>query len=589
LAVPGRGFLLSSVAKTEHGTVIFGLGPSGYGLNLVFLVSLVLILMNLERTFRAAVGTMRWRIKFMVLGLAVLFAVRAYGTSQVLLTGNSSFLLQTINSAALLVACAMIIRTFSRSGHFEVNVYPSQSVLHSSVTVMLAGAYLFIVGLLAKLIGYFGGDNNFMLQAFVVLLAMVLLTMLLLSDKVRLRLRQMVSRHFQRPQYDYRTIWRVFVAGTARQVEARELCGTVTRLVSDLFQALSVTVWLVDDRKENVLFGASTSLTESRAAGLALDSGDAAMVLRAIRAHPEPVDIDASKEVWAAVVRRLQPDEFPNGGDRICVPLMAGEELMGIMILGDRVSGVPFTMQDFDLLKSAGEQAAASLLNIQLSQRLSQSKQLEAFQAMSAFFVHDLKNTASTLSLMLQNLPIHFDNPEFRADALRGIGSTVTHINDLIAQLTVLRQDISIKPAEADLNEVVNQAIAALQGTLKPELVKEQAALPKLMLDSERMKTVVTNLVLNARDAVGTNGRIEVQTSQNNGWAVLSVADNGCGMAPEFIRNSLFRAFQTTKKRGIGIGMFQCRMIVEAHGGRIEVESEKGKGTRFRVLLPVKR
>jgi signal transduction histidine kinase len=97
----------------------------------------------------------------------------------------------------------------------------------------------------------------------------------------------------------------------------------------------------------------------------------------------------------------------------------------------------------------------------------------------------------------------------------------------------------------------------------------------------------VTNLVINASDASAPAGEIRIETSQSKGWAVLSVADDGCGMAPEFVSRTLFRPFQTTKKKGLGIGMFQSKMIVEAHGGRIEVDSEVDKGTTFRVLLPI--
>jgi signal transduction histidine kinase len=108
-------------------------------------------------------------------------------------------------------------------------------------------------------------------------------------------------------------------------------------------------------------------------------------------------------------------------------------------------------------------------------------------------------------------------------------------------------------------------------------------------LDQEQFLKVVTNLVLNAAEAVPRGGQVAVETQQNNGWAVLTVSDNGCGMDAQFLQNALFRPFQTTKKNGFGIGMFQSKMIVEAHGGRIEVESELKKGTTFRVLMPVKK
>ena len=113
--------------------------------------------------------------------------------------------------------------------------------------------------------------------------------------------------------------------------------------------------------------------------------------------------------------------------------------------------------------------------------------------------------------------------------------------------------------------------------------------LPKIRFDPDKIQKVITNVLTNAVEAVGENGRIQVGTTARNGWVSVSVADNGCGMTPEFINDSLFRPFQTTKKKGIGIGMFLSKMVVEAHRGKIEVDSQPGKGTTFRVLLPIQK
>jgi putative PEP-CTERM system histidine kinase len=436
------------------------------------------------------------------------------------------------------------------------------------------------------LAAFLGGDTSFTIKAFVVLLGMVLLTLVLLSDRVRLRTRRFVSRNFQRPFYDYRTVWRKFTQSTARRVERADLCVEIVKVISEIFQSLSVTVWLIDEGQGKLGHAASTSLTEATAREIELDAAETAQIIAIFQTQPEPVDLDASAEKWAVALRRLQPDNFHKGGNRVCVPLVAGGELLGVMMLGDRVSGERFSLQDLDLLKSIGDQVAANLLNIKLSQRLSQAKQLEAFQAMSTFFVHDLKNTASTLSLMLQNLPIHFNDPQFREDALRGISKTVIHINDLIKRLSQLREEISVKPVDADLNTAVGEALKCLEAVPTVELVKEFSSLPKVRFDPAHMQNVVVNLLLNARDAINSRGQIRIETAQQNGWVILTVTDSGCGMNPEFIQRSLFRPFQTTKKQGIGIGMFQCKMIVEAHHGKIEVQSELNKGTTFRILLP---
>jgi putative PEP-CTERM system histidine kinase len=590
VAFLSSGDLITSISQSqpEHPWIL-RFGTHGFLLNLLCLLGSLVILMNVERTFRASVGTMRWRIKFMILGLGILFTVRVYTATQALLFHAVSSSVEALNSGALLLACIMFLRAVSRSGHFDVSVYPSQAFLQGSFTIFLAGAYLVIVGFLARFATIVGGDNAFPLKSFLVLIFLVGLAVLLFSQKFRFHTNRLISRHFHRPQYDYRSVWKAFTEDTLRMVEKTALCEALVKLISEVFQALSVTLWLVDDRKENLQFAASTSLSKSQAAKLNLDPSDMSRVLAALASHPEPLDIDSSKEVWAVLLRRLHPDEFRKGGNRLCAPLLAGKELLGVLTLGDRVGGVSYSYQDFDLLKSVSDQAAANLLNIQLSQQLAQARQLEAFQAMSAFFVHDLKNTASTLSLMLQNLPVHFNDPTFREDAFRGISKTVNHINDLIGRLGILRQELTVQRVEADLNDLVTRVLEGPQSNTmhKTDLVTNLKPLPKLRIDPAQIQNVIANLVLNAREAVGSGGQIRVETSQRNGWAVLAVADNGCGMNPDFVKHSLFRPFQTTKKQGIGIGMFQSRMIVEAHQGRIEVESEPGKGTSFRVLLPL--
>ena len=582
--------LFSVSRPVETGQLTLALGATGYMLTVLFLVSMVLALFNLERTYRAAVGTMRWRIKFMILGLGLIFAVRFCTSSQMLLSHTIDSRFQVVDAGALLIGCLLMLRSQFRAGHFDLDVYPSRSLLQNSLTVLFAGIYLLIIGILARVISWLGmSEGVFALKVFVMLAAAVVLALLLLSDRVRLRMSRLVSRHFQRPLYDYRTVWRRFTETTASCVKPADFCQAAVKSVTDIFQALSVTIWLVDDKKEQVVFGASTFLAEARAESLRPSPADVAELIRYFLNRREPVDIDAVKESWAAGLKQCHPDEFQKGGNRVCVPMIVGDEILGFMILGDRVSGVAFAWQDFDLLKCIGDQVAAGLLNTRLSQKLLQAKELEAFQTMSAFFVHDLKNTANTLNLMLQNLPVHFDDPAFRADALRGVAKTVAHINRLIGRLGSIRHELQIKPVPSDLNELLVRALADWEDVAGINLKKELSALPKILFDPEQMLKVATNLIFNAREAVtASSGRVQIQTSQNNGWVVLAIADNGCGMSREFMERSLFRPFQTTKKSGLGIGMFQSKMIVEAHQGRIEVESEPGKGTIFRVFLPLK-
>ena len=443
------------------------------------------------------------------------------------------------------------------------------------------------IGLLAQLIALLGGAGNFRTQAFMVLLGIVVLAVLLLSERLRQKIHRFVSRNFKRPQHDFRKIWLLFTERMSGVLDRDAMCAAAAKLISETFNVLSVTIWRADERKGRLVCAAST-------AEIAHDDAGDTRWLPLERAIPPddsnislPFNLEEVKEEWAQGLKRASSAHFRKGGNRICVPLAAGDRWLGCAILADRVNGLPYTIEELELLKCIGDQIAASLLNLRLTDELMAAKELEAFQTMSAFFVHDLKNATSTLSLTLQNLPVHFDDPEFRKDALRGIENTLNRINLHINRLSVLRSKLEIKPIESDLNQLVMETLSNLNGMPGVELVKDFHPLPKVVVDREQLQSVVTNLLLNARDAVGSGGQIRIETGQREGRAVLFVADNGCGMSPDFLRDSLFRPFQTTKKKGLGIGMFQSKMIVEAHKGNIRVDSELGKGTRFGITFPL--
>lgn len=562
-------------------------GWPALGLHAFLLVASVGVLINLEGTFRAAVGTMRWRIKYMLLGVGLIFVGRLYTSSQVLLFRGADLSIEAVNPAATLVGCLLIARAMFREGHFDLQVYPSQSVLQGSLAALLAGLYLLIVGVLAKVVTLLGGDASFAFKTLVILVSIVLLALLLQSDHVRLRMRRMVSRHFSRPVFDYRTVWRKFTEGTANQMDQPELCAAFSKLVGDVFQALSVSVWLVDQGKGVVALGSSTAQSSTQRLVPEIHQSSMGGVIRYFQEHPEPLEFESIQTDWAVTLRAWHPSEFRAGGSRVCIPIVSRGELLGLITVGDRVGGVAYSFQDFDMFRCIAEHAAANLLNLTLSRKLLQAKELESFQKMAAFFVHDLKNAASTLSLMLKNLPVHFDNPEFREDALRGIAKTVTRINDLTGRLNTLRHEMKLKFVESDINELVSNAVSAVQFGPDVSVTQNLSSLPRLNLDREQIGKLMVNLLLNAAEAMDGHGKLHISTGIADGRVVVAIADTGCGMSAEFVSQSLFHPFQTTKKNGFGIGMFQCKAIVEAHGGKITVVSKPANGTVFNISLPI--
>ncbi len=565
------------------------LGFAGVVLHGYILVSMITITMNLERTYRASVGTMRWRIKFMLLGIAVLNSVQFYMSTQSVLFHGTSTSMQAIRSVALLVACLCIARSFLRPGQFSIDLHPSHSALYGSITLVLAGAYLVIVGLLARFVAFLGGDSTFPVRALVVFLGLVGLAVILQSDRARLSLRQFVSRHFQRPLFDYRTMWQRFAEGMAAGADQSAIARSAVTLIASNFEIKSVTLWLANDRRDRLVLAASTLIDQAAVDAEQSRIEGFAAPLAHLEGHPEPVDLEETDMPGADDLRAHHARQFPDGGHRLCVPLVARGTIVGAITMGDRVGGLPYAPHDYDMFRCIGDHVASALLSVQLSERLAQTREFEAFQAMATFFVHDLKNAANTLSLLLQNLPEHFQDPEFREDAIKSCGRTVDHINGLIGKLSTLRGGLAIQPVPTDLNAIVAQAVRDWPPGAPQVLDQEPGTLPLVPADPDQLLKVVTNLVINAREATPPGGRVRVATLQRDRTAVISVADTGCGMSPEFVRRSLFRPFQTTKKRGLGIGMFQSKMIMEAHGGRIDVQSEPGRGSTFEVVLPLPR
>ena len=588
LAVAFNDRLYQAVAsETSRDQGALQIGAITTALHVILLISFVTILMNLEQTFRSAVGTMQWRIKFVVLAVGVIFGARLYVQIQAILFQGSEVVLWNVESGALLIGCAFLIVAYVRTRLAEIDVYPSVAVLRSSLTILIVGAYLLVVGVLAQVAQRFGGSEFFEWQSIVVLLGMAGLALLLLSDRTRQKIHVFVVRHFSKAKHDSARIWTMCSEQFSRVKDQAGVCDVAAKLTSEMFDVLSVSVWLLDDEQERLIVRASTARQSPLSGGANAPDTASPAVVDGLQTMSAPFDLETASGAWAEELRRLNSATFTTGGHRLGVPLRSGDRTLGVLVLADRINAAVYTAEELELLKCVADQMTSVLMNHRLAAEVAQARELEAFRTISLFFVHDLKNAATSLNLMLRNLPVHFNDPAFREDALRGIGNSARRIDDMIARLSALRDRPTLSPARADFNEVVSDALDRVSTTPDVQITRAFQPLPGILVDRERMQNVVTNLVLNAQDALKEDGRIEVRTEHRDGRVLLSVSDNGCGMEEAFVKDSLFRPFQSTKKKGLGIGLFQSRAIVQAHGGAIHVQTEVGRGTTFLISLPV--
>ncbi len=491
-------------------------------------------------------------------------------------------------SVTLIAANLLFAILLLRGSLLNADVYVSTTAIRYSVAIILAGVYLLGVGALARAVRYFYPSESLPLDAFLIFISLAPLAVLLLSNRLRRPLRLFVSRHFQRPAYDYQKVWMELIQRTASIVDVHELSTVACRIVSKSLEFLSVTVWLVDESQRRLTLAGSTPLFRLQDKELEEAGKSDPEFIRFMREHKGCIDLDDCDFSWPKETMQAKAELFSEYRMKYAIGLHAGGELVGVMTLNtDRVRYQPFGIGDLALLEPWAVQLASSLLNLKLLARLRHAKELETFQNVSTFFVHDLKNLASRLSLTMRNLPENYDNPEFRADALRAISGSVAKIDEMCERLSMLKQHIELRPAECDLNSLVATTLNEFKSNLRAELKQDLQQVPKALMDPEQIRKVLTNLVINANDAVNGNGVIQVKTIHDGNRIGFAVRDNGCGISDEFIEKSLFRPFQTTKKKGLGIGLFHSKLIVEAHRGTLEVKSAVGEGTEFRVLLPL--
>ncbi len=269
----------------------------------------------------------------------------------------------------------------------------------------------------------------------------------------------------------------------------------------------------------------------------------------------------------------------------LIVPLRISDDLVGFVVLTTARTHIDVNWEVNDLLKTAGRQAASFLGQMQAADALMEARKFDAFNRMSAFVVHDLKNIVSQLSLMQKNAERHRDNPEFQRDMLMTVEHSVDRMKQLMMQLREGSTPVDA-PHGVDLAAVIDRIQRA---KADQEPVPELELLAKVAATghADRLERVIGHLVQNAIDATGKGGRVWIKLGRQEEQAMVEVGDTGHGMTPEFVRERLFKAFQTTKKGGMGIGAYESFQYVQELGGRVLVDSTPDVGTCVRLLLPL--
>jgi putative PEP-CTERM system histidine kinase len=269
----------------------------------------------------------------------------------------------------------------------------------------------------------------------------------------------------------------------------------------------------------------------------------------------------------------------------LVVPLIQDRKLFGFVVLAQPRSRVKLNWEVSDLLKVAGNQAASYLAQHEAVTALMVARQFESFNRMSTFVVHDLKNLVSQLSLLLSNAEKHKKNPEFQKDMIETVYLSVQKMKRLLEKLS--SGDSPEKSAPLIIARLLQEVVKSKSIAEPRPILEIQDSSLSVYANSSRLERVVGHLIQNAIEATSRNGQVRVQLRREQDFAIVEIKDTGHGMSDEFIREKLFKPFESTKSAGMGIGVFESREYVAELGGELEVSSSESKGTIFRIVLPL--
>jgi putative PEP-CTERM system histidine kinase len=539
-------------------------------------------LILVEQLLRQALPHARWGLKPLCVGLAGIFAFDIFLYAEAMMFGRPNANVFVARGFANALIIPFLAIATARNTGWTVELHMSRSVVFHTTALLASGAFLLAVAAAGYFVLYFGGGWGQALLIEVLFAALLLGMMVASSGRFRSKLKVFVSKNFFSYRYDYRKEWLRFTKTLSEESSSQRVQERCVEALANLVESPSGVLWLRDER-EGFRRASRWNVPLDETPSGEPSNGPLARFLErtgwVVNLHEYASDPARYPELTLPAWVPSVPNAW------LVVPLIAGTELVGFVVLSEPRAAIDVNWEVLDLLKTASRQAASYLGQIRATEALLEARKFDAFNRMSAFVVHDLKNLVAQLSLMIRNAERHRDNPDFQRDMLTTVEHVVGRMNHLMLQLRVGTTPLE-KPRLADLRRLVDNVCNAKKSPGTAIGVDLTPGVFTIGHD-DRLEHVIGHLVQNALDATAEHGSVAVRLHRDDRFAVVEVSDTGVGMSPEFIRNRLFKPFETTKASGMGIGVYESTQYVSGLGGQITIDSAPGTGTRVRVLLPL--
>jgi putative PEP-CTERM system histidine kinase len=467
-----------------------------------------------------------------------------------------------------------------RIPEWESAAFLSPRVVFFNATFLGAAGYVFVMAFGSYYVRRLGGSWGAAGQILFLAAAALVLSVAVLSEKFRALLRVTIAKHIAPYRYDYRTEWRKLTRALSEPTDD-PVYERIAKVVAGMLSATAAGLWLRDSEGAYTPAGGDLAPAQGpREAGCREFFDfllDREWIFDLAEARdPRGRRFGVQPPAWMLADPHMW----------LVVPLICEGSLVGFVVVGESLAQVDLSWEEIDLLRAAGRQVASYLAFEQAAKRLAEAHQFEAMNRLSAVIMHDLRHLIAQQALVVENATRHRGNPEFFDDAVLTIEHSVKRMTRLMEELR--SGTLAVEAHRVELNEACAEAVRRCAGVVPAPSLERGDRGVEVVLNRDRLLQVLEHVIRNAQQATPPDGLVTLSVHRAGPNAIVEVADTGTGMDAEFIRNRLFRPFDSTKgEQGLGIGAYQAREFIRKCGGSVEVESAPGRGTRFIIRLPL--
>jgi signal transduction histidine kinase len=479
----------------------------------------------------------------------------------------------------------------------DIDLILKRSVVYALATGSLLVIYAAIVGVAAGLVTTVTVEFSILISGFAAVVVA------LLFEPVRVRVQRFVDKKFFRVQYNFREAQRKFVEEIKLCVDVRQLASLIVDRTNEIIPLERIAFFALEQpgNRLKLLEHVGYDLLESRTVRFEVEK---------LRSRlDQPVGIEGMIESGVAF-EAADRAVFQRWGMALVFPLISEDRsALGFLVLGEKKSGSRFAVEDVDLLQSVTAQAALMMERIALQQKLliehAEAQRLEELNRLKSYFVssvsHDLKTPLTSIRMFAEMLQRRKKlGTKQTHESLEIIVGESERLSRLISNvLDFAKIERGVKEyqfGEVSLNDIVSHVLRTMQYQFKMAKCTVRVKLCRhetlVRADADAVAEVVINLLTNAIKYSGAKKRISVSTEQADGLVSVRVSDNGIGVSQEQFDN-IFEPFfrvrtgETQRVGGVGLGLAIVKHVMDAHGGKIEVESTPGIGSAFTLVFPV--